>query len=175
MDGPIVMLSNCCPGLLAKSRQSESRVEGIADFTGVEFVWISDKKIRDAYFPEADRVIVATYCVPSDIAKQLSKVDWMMRGEEEYHVRETDNLVKRIKVDRECFLYKYNDLTSEWEKYAVTIKILGKTTKMVYLWLIFTMYDITICYATIVCAIVYGVAPRFDPLSTFKLPTQPLP
>ena len=129
MDGPIVTLSNCCPGLLAKSRQSELRVEGIADFTGVEFVWISDKKIRDAYFPEADWVIVATYCVPSDIAKQLSKVDWMMRGEEEYHVRETDDLVKRIKVDRECFLYKYNDLTSEWEKYAVTIKNRGKGKK----------------------------------------------
>jgi hypothetical protein len=126
------------------------RVEGIADFTGVEFVWISDKKIRDAYFPEADWVIVATYCVPSDIAKQLSKVDWMMRGEEEYHVRETDDLVKRIKVDKECFLYKYNDLASVWEKYAVTILILGKDkktkTKMVYLWLIFCMDVFHICY-----------------------------
>ncbi len=58
VDGPRVPMRDCCPGLVRMNEMSEVRVEAITDFSGVEYVFCSDKEIRREHFPEEEWVTV---------------------------------------------------------------------------------------------------------------------
>jgi hypothetical protein len=163
VDGPRVPMRDCCPGLDSITEMSEVRVEAIADFSGVEYVFCSDKEIRREHFPEEEWATVQNFCVPSDIVSQLEKADWMMGIDNDQHRIESEKLIKRLKIEKETILYRFNDKLSKWKRQPVLARPrYDKITRLMcyYFWLVFYDSFGEICYAAIVGAIRYGAAPR---------------
>jgi hypothetical protein len=165
LDGPILRVQNCCPGLLHQSSMLEDRVEGRLDFSGVEYVVCSDDNIRQEHFPEVGWAVVDTYCVPADIHVRFERLDCMVIRDLEQLERDKDEFRKRFETEEDKPILMYQFKQGRWVVKSVWLKnrkpkkrkIDEEVTK--YLWLVCILLVEESCYAPIVAAIRNGVAP----------------